>query len=233
MVREFLGGFLSLVQGRHWGFEERRQGLIRLRCSYKCIYSHAKSRLPGTIVDLGEGGLALSHADPLGQGQQLKVYCPFIDLEGPCAAVEGSVCWTRVKKNGSHRSGLKINVTPESWVSAILQMLGFPGQGEPSKRRWIRADCNLPARLGDHDVKVHNLGVGGALIETKYALSDGPMKIVIGPFLKLEPLQVEGRVTHLRNENLHGFQFNDLNPPQLKLLGLYLKALLRDSLPGK
>lgn len=232
MVREFLGGFLSLVQGRHWGFEERRQGLIRLRCSYKCIYTAGKERLPGTITDLGEGGLALAHAAALSQGDRVKVFCPFIDLDGPCAAVEGSVCWTQPAKKG-HRSGLSITVTPDSWVSAILQLLGFPGQGEPSKRRWIRADCKLPARLGEQEVQIHNLGVGGALIESTQPLPDGVSRIVIGPFLKLEPLRVEGSVTHLRNENLHGFQFTDLTPPQLKLLGVYLKALLRDSLPGR
>jgi hypothetical protein len=230
MVKDFLNGFLSLVQGREqWGFQERRKGLIRLRCSYKCLFSVGGDRIPGTITDLGEGGLALSTARSLAVGQKLKVYCPFIDLEGPCSAVDGVVCWCRAA-GGLHNAGLSTAVTSESWVFSILQLLGFPGQGGQSKRRWVRAECALPARIGEQAVQVHNLGVGGALIESPHPVLDGQARIIIGPYLKLDPLQVDGIVTHLRNEALHGFEFRDLSQAQLKLLGLYLKALLRRSL---
>lgn len=231
MVKEFLNGFLSLVHGRgdQWAFQERRKGLIRLRCSYKCLFSADGERIPGTITDLGEGGLALTTSQTLSVGQKVKVFCPFIDLDGPCGAVESLVCWTRTL-GGLHNAGLSYTVSPDSWVSSILQLLGFPGQGGQSKRRWVRAECALPARIGEQTVQVHNLGVGGALIESTQPVQDGRAHIVIGPYLKLEPLKVDGTVTHLRNEALHGFEFCDLSQAQLKLLGLYLKALLRRSL---
>ena len=231
MVKDFLNGFLSLVQGKgdSWAFEERRKGLIRLRCHYKCMISQDQQRVPSTITDLGQGGLALTTSQPLNIGQKLLVFCPFIDLEGPCAAVQGTVCWSRTL-GALHKAGLSYTVNSDSWVYAILQMLGFPEQKGASQRRWARADCSLPAQIGEFSVKVHNLGVGGALIESPQPLPEGPSPIVIGPYLKLQPLHLEGAVNHQRNEALQGFEFHNLTQPQVKLLGLYLKALLRRGL---
>lgn len=232
MANDFLKGFLSLVLGKreHWGFEERRRGLIRLRCNYKCLFSMGEARLPCTITDLGEGGLGLASEQSLPVGQKLRVFCPFIDLEGPCGAVDGQVCWTRWSGK-QHLAGLSYTVNPDTWVQAVLDLLGFHGRGLESRRKWVRADCTLPGRLEGHEVQIHNLGVGGALVEGPVGgLTEGERTLTIGPFLKLEPLQVDGRITHLRDQTHYGFEFHQLAQPQLKLLGLYLKALLRRSL---
>lgn len=231
MVKDFLSGFLSLVLGKreHWGFEERRKGLIRLRCNYKCLYSIGEARLPCMITDLGEGGLGLASEQSLPVGQNLKVFCPFIDLEGPCGPVEGQVCWSRFSGK-QHLSGLSYTVNPDSWVQAVLDLLGFQGRGLESRRKWIRADCTLPGKLGEQDVQIHNLGVGGALVEGPVGLGEGECRLTIGPFLKLEPLQIEGHITNLRDQSHYGFEFDQLAQSQLKLLGYYLKALLRHSI---
>ncbi|MBN9417155.1 MAG: PilZ domain-containing protein [Candidatus Eremiobacteraeota bacterium] len=229
MVKDFLNGFLALVKGKgaSWGFEERRS-LVRLKCSYRSIYSHGENRLPGTITDLGEGGLALTTPDPLKVGQTLKVYCPFVDVDGPNEPIEGEVCWTR-ELGGLHNSGLRFQVTPHSWVFSVLQLLGFSSLSSRSKRRWVRAECKLPARIGSREVQVENLGVGGALVQTKPRLTPAEGTITIGPYLKLEALELSGSLGEPREDGLQAFEFRELDAPQLKLLGLYLKALLRRS----
>lgn len=232
-MKEFLNGFLSLVKGKGnpWGFEERR-GLVRLKCSYRSIYSNGEGRFPGTITDLGEGGLALTSRDILKVGQTVKVFCPFVDVEGPNDPQEGEVCWTNAS-GGLHNSGIRFSVTPHSWVFSVLQLLGFSSLSSRSKRRWVRAECKLPARVGDRQVEVANLGVGGALIQAKPRLEAGDLTISVGPYLKLEELRLEGSMAEPREDGLQAFEFRELTAPQLKLLGLYLKALLRRSFAKK
>ena len=230
MVKDLLNGFLALVKGKgpSWSFEERRS-LVRLKCSYRSIYSFGENRFSGTISDLGEGGLALTTPDPLKVGQVIKVYCPFVDVEGPDGPIEGEVCWTR-ELAGLHNSGLRFQVTPHSWVFSVLQLLGFSSLSSRSKRRWVRAECKLPARIGSRDVQIENLGVGGALIQAKSRLTAEDATITIGPYLKLEALELSGNLGEPREDGLQAFEFRDPEGPQLKLLGLYLKALLRRSL---
>ena len=230
MVKDFLNGFLSLVKGKgsSWGFEERR-GLVRLKCSYKSIYASAEGRFPGTITDLGEGGLALTSSEGLRVGQAIKVFCPFVDVDGPNEPIEGEICWTRSMGN-LHNSGLHFVVTPHSWVFSVLQLLGFSSLSSRSKRRWVRAACNLPARVGEAAVQVHNLGVGGALVQSSgEVLPQGEAVISMGPYLKLEELRLDGVIGEVRDDGLQAFEFRELSGAQLKQLGLYLKALLRRS----
>lgn len=229
MVKDFLNGFLALVrgQGASWAFQERRS-LIRLKCSYKSIYSLGEERFPSTITDLGEGGLALTGSQPLRVGQAIKVYCPFVDVDGPNAAIEGEICWTR-SLGTLHNSGMRFTATSHTWVFSVLQLLGFSSLASRSKRRWVRAECNLPAKVAGHNVQVHNLGVGGALVQAAPALEPGATVISLGPYLKLEELRIEGQVTEVREDGLQAFEFTDPDAAQLKLLGLYLKALLRRS----
>ncbi|MFN8612127.1 MAG: PilZ domain-containing protein [Vulcanimicrobiota bacterium] len=228
-MKDFLNGFLSLVKGKGppWGYEERRS-LVRLKCSYRSIYSNGEGRFPGTITDLGEGGLALSSREAIKVGQAIKVFCPFVDVEGPNDPIDGEVCWTNVT-GGLHIAGIRFNVTPHSWVFSVLQLLGFSSLSSRSKRRWVRAECKLPARLGERQVEVANLGVGGALLLAKPRLELGEHSIVVGPYLKLEELRLEGTVLEPREDGLQPFEFRELSGPQLKVLGLYLKALLRRS----
>lgn len=230
-MKDLLNGFLALVKGKGpgWGYEERRT-LVRLKCSYRSLYSRGDERLPSTITDLGEGGLALTTPDPLKVGQVIKVYCPFVDVDGPHEPIEGEICWTR-ELGGLHNSGMRFQVTPHSWVFSILQLLGFSSLSSRSKRRWVRTECKLPARVNDRDVQVENLGVGGALVQAKPRLAVGDASITMGPYLKLEALTVSGSLGEPREDGLQAFEFRELEPPQLKLLGLYLKALLRRSFP--
>lgn len=229
MVKEFLNGFLALVKGKgpSWGFEERRS-LVRLKCSYRSIYAHSEGRFPGTITDLGEGGLALTSRDPLKVGQTIKVFCPFVDVDGPNEPIEGEICWTR-ELGKLTNSGVRFTVSSHSWVFSVLQLLGFSSLSSRSKRRWVRAECKLPARVGERQVQVENLGVGGALVQAKPRLPVAEATITIGPYLKFEALRMQGTVGETRDDGLQAFEFQELESAQLKLLGLYLKALLRRS----
>lgn len=239
MVKDFLKGFLALVRdpGEDWGFRERRNR-VRVQCNYRCRYALKGERFSGTVIDLGEDGLRLASEEPLSLGQTLTVFCPFVDLEGPCQPIEVLVRWTRPGAGKIvHLSGLQYvgeGPLPEgSWVAGILALLGFAENLRSSRRRWVRADCTLPGRLGEQAIELQNLGLGGALARCHNQLQCGPVNLSVGPLEKLAVLQIDkAQLSQSRGEGDQGhyiIEFPELNDAQIKLLGRYLKRLLGHS----
>lgn len=229
MVKDFLAGFLALVQrpGSDWGLQERR-GLVRLRCEYKCLYAHGSNRAPGVITDLGEGGLGLRLTQALAVGQELRVFCPFIELEGNFSPVQGTLAWVRPGPGSTVFAGLRYSSQGEelahSWVGGVLHLLGFPPESILSRRRWVRADCSMEAELNNRPVRIVNLGVGGALLTSAQVLEPGMATLTL-PHLKLE-----GHLHSMReDQGLHWYvlQFPEVPAESLTALGKLIKQLLR------
>lgn len=237
MVKDFLKGFLALVRdpGEDWGFRERRNR-VRVHCNYRCMYALKNERISGSLIDLGEDGMRLASEEPLSPGQTLTVFCPFVDLEGPCRPVEAVVRWTRPGAGKLvHFSGLQYagegHLPHDSWVAGVLGLLGFSENLRSSKRRWVRADCTLPGRLGEQAIELQNLGLGGALVRCDHKLPCGPVNLSVGPLDKLAILQIDqAQLSQARGED-EGYivEFPELNDAQIKLLGVYLKRLLGHS----
>lgn len=245
MVRDFLKGFLMLVKrpGVAWGFEERRR-LVRVRCHYRCVFDRDGTRYPATVNDLGEGGIRITSDEPLAKGQQLTLFCPFVDVEGSCGPVQAEVCWVRAAGPEACTAGVRYLSSAnlqDSWVSWVLHLLGFPGLVPPSKRNWARVECSVPGQLDAQPVEVLNLGLGGALVTGLQEQPATPVQLELGPWQKLPQLLLPVRSLHPEGGGLGGApglspstptwgtvrcEFSELSPDQLKQLSLYLKLLL-------
>ena len=88
---------------------------------------------------------------------------------------------------------------------------------------------------GEYQGQVVNLGIGGALLEVRRALSVGiPVTVRIGPGGRLKPLMLEGKIRHAGSSGapgtwLNGVSFLELTPEKTELLGEYLFHMIRES----
>jgi hypothetical protein len=80
-------------------------------------------------------------------------------------------------------------------------------------------------------VRFLNLGVGGTLLEYGEAMPLGEdIKVSIGPFGELPLFKAEGTVVRVTPDGktfLHGVDFKELTSTRLRLLGLYMRHLLK------
>lgn len=244
MLRDMLKGFLSLVPRAtpEWDLTERRT-LIRMRCHYKCPLISEEKKAEGTVIDMGLGGLQLKTFHPLRKGQRVTVESPFHEV-GLCSQpVEVEVRWIHnPERNLLTYAGCSYvssgKEMAESWVKGILKQLGFRPEFIRSKRRSVRAESFLDGALRRPDgtrqeVRIHNLGAGGALFECRNVLAMGEeQSLRVGPLDKLSALDVTGTLVKARPEGknfLYGMEFGELKPAQARLLTLYLKELLKAS----
>lgn len=243
MLRDLVKGFLSFVHrpSEEWDLGERRK-LIRLRCHYKCQIDLAGKKLEAAILDMGVGGLRMRLCHNLKPGQKITVFSPFNEIGENSDPVQVQVCWVKQpERTFLSFAGTKYISEPKimarSWVKGILKELGFRPEFLTSKRRWVRAEQILEGTLrrDDHsrqEIRIHNLGVGGALFEYRGILPLTEMTIRVGPFEKLPGLDVSGQLVKARPQGKHylyGMEFGDLQPAQLRLLAVYLKHLLKES----
>ena len=243
MIKDLVKGFLSLIQrpSEEWDFGERRK-LTRMRCHYKCQAELEGKKLEATISDLGVGGLRLKVFQALKKGQKLLVYSPFNEVSEGSNPVEVQVLWThQPERNFATYAGLKYSSDPKvmskTWVKSVMKQLGFTPESILSKRRWARAHCFLEGSIRRTDksrqgIRIQNLGVGGVLFEYADLLAFGEQTVRLGPHEKLPPLDITGNLVKARPQGKHylyGLEFGELKPAQLRLLAIYLKALLTHS----
>lgn len=226
-MTDFLKGFLALVRGpaEQWDQQERR-GQVRVECQYRCIFDLDGTRCPATVSDLGEGGLRLTIPEPVAVGKKLRVFCPFVDVDGPSGPIEGVVCWTRpADAKGLFSLGLRYTSEPRqlegSWVTWVLQLLGFPGH---TTRHWVGLESVLAGTVGSQVVEVHDLGIGGALLKSAEPLAPGPAHLRINPWNELPALELGGVIATA--DDGFRFEFLETEDKQLEELTAYLRALL-------
>lgn len=240
MIKQLLKGFLSLVQRPtpDWDFGERRK-LIRMRSHYKAQLELEGKKLEGVITDMGVGGLRLKVFHALKAGQIVTVHSPFNEVGENNAPVDCKVVWTQQPdKNFVTYAGLVYATDPKkmarTWVKGVMKQLGFRPESLLSKRTWVRAECFLEGTVkradnSRHEMRIQNLGVGGALFEYRDKLPLGEITIRIGPYDKLPGLDVSGTLVKARPQGKHylyGMEFGEMKPAQLRMLTVYLKTFL-------
>ncbi|MFN8612407.1 MAG: PilZ domain-containing protein [Vulcanimicrobiota bacterium] len=240
MLKDILKGFLSLVQRPtpDWDFGERRK-LIRMRCHYKTQIQLEGKKLEGVITDMGVGGVRLKIFHALKPGQVVTVHSPFNEVGENGAPVDCKVVWQQQpEKNFVTYAGLVYATDAKkmggTWVRGVMKQLGFRPESLLSKRNWVRAECFLEGTVkradnSRHEIRIQNLGVGGALFEYKEKLPLGETSIRIGPYDKLPGLDVTGTLVKARPQGRHflyGIEFGEMKPAQLRMLTVYLKTFL-------
>lgn len=240
MIKQILKGFLSLVQRPtpDWDFGERRK-LIRMRSHYKTQLELEGKKLEGVITDMGVGGLRLKVFHALKIGQVITVHSPFNEVGENNAPVDCKIVWTQQpEKSFVTYAGLVYATDPKkmarTWVKGVMKQLGFRPESLLSKRNWVRAEVFLEGTVkrpdnSRHEMRIQNLGVGGALFEYRDKLPLGDITIRIGPYEKLPGLDVSGTLVKARPQGKHflyGMEFGEMKPAQLRMLAVYLKTFL-------
>jgi c-di-GMP-binding flagellar brake protein YcgR len=241
----FLDGLKGLIRTsapEDWDYTERRQ-LIRLECQYDIEgKTAAGKKFKGQIVDMGLKGMKLRTFEQLKAGDLLAITYPVPILEIPNDTISCKVMWTQTRpRDYVLFAGLGYaedeKSMARSWVKYLLKQLGFSKELIYQKRRYVRAECFVPAQMmypGNHlpiDGRLYNLGVGGALVEFAAPLDEGAqVELRVGPYEDLPRFALPGRLVSRRAEArrfLHGIEFGQLSSAQTIVLGKYLFFLLR------
>lgn len=223
---------------------ERRRALrIRSYCLVQLAVDGEQHK--GTVTDIGLEGIRLkSLSAPLVIGAEVAVSYPKSTPGFELGVVRCVVLWSQ-KVGREMVAGLRYNDTKEnmrrSWVRYVLTELGFDEARTYQRRRHIRVDGSIPARLfqGEEslvpDARVVNLGIGGALVETRNEVPKGiDADLEISLWRILPTLCLSGAILDVRQEPGTGFflvsiQFGALQADQIKLLGNYIINLINQT----
>jgi hypothetical protein len=224
--------------------EKRRS--LRVR-SYAKVELELEGELHKAVVtEIGVDGLRLKIMDiPLDQAQELVISAQISEEELESGPVRAAVAWTQ--KNGRDTiAGCRFVDSREnmrrSWVRFLLQEIGFDESRIYQRRKHLRVDSAIPARLIENQVgvcdgKVVNLGIGGALVETAEALTKGSSLELemslwrILPTLRLPARVLDSRPDALSGQHLSSLQFANLESPQIKTLGNYIINMINMANP--
>jgi c-di-GMP-binding flagellar brake protein YcgR len=246
--KHYLDGLKGLIDSKapeDWSFTERRQ-VIRLECRYEIEVRAANDKRPspGLIVDLGLNGMKLQTPQPLKAGDAIEIRFLDTDRSASSDTVGCEVLWTKARpRDKQHYAGLVYRgnavARGSGWPGRLLEQLGFHGEKIHQRRKFVRTQCAVPAEivLGHNAVlsaRLNNLGVGGALIEATWPLSQAEeseaLELRIGPFEGLNRLTLRASPTRSRAEggrHWHGVEFGPLDAVQMRGLARYLFHLLR------
>lgn len=154
-----------------WQGQERREGL-RVRCDFELEIQAPGARYMAQVVEAGPQGLRMRVRGPWNPKAirpRQEVGLKFVEALYGCEVdtIGASIRW--VRREGPHMFSLAIRfledveVLKRSWVKPMLQR-AFKKESRRNQREWMRARCQLPARLhhqGVQDVKIHDLSTTG------------------------------------------------------------------------
>ena len=219
---------------------EKRRGL-RVR-------SYAQVRLgehKAVVTELGVDGLRMKSMEaPLAEGQELEVIYASPPEDAEAGPVKVQVAW--VQRSGREliagaRYADSHDNMRRSWVRFLLQEIGFDETRTFQRRKFIRVDAAIPARIfRDQDciqaeARLVNLGIGGALLESDAPLAKGPIFTVemslwrILPTLRLPAAVLDSRQDADSGRVLTSLQFGSMEAAQVKLLGNYIINMINQS----
>lgn len=224
--------------------EERRR-MIRVRCYCHVEVQQAGETVKGVVTDLGVDGLRLKCPIKLEEGARVSIQYPGAPPGTSAGGVQCAVIWSQPHPRYVESvSGLRYEDSKEnlsqSWVRLVLQELGFDESRVYQRRKFIRANASIPARLeapnrSQLPARVVNLGVGGALLEVNEEFPrDTQVTLDMSLWRILPTLSLPGSILDSRRDPesglvLSGMRFSELNPQQIELLGKYVVYLLQNT----
>lgn len=258
MIKDIISGFVSLFRPTNDADLEDRRQVIRLRCRFNVYVIDLKDISTGTVLDMGLRGLRLECKKPVKKGMRLslvyrgavgqkpKVTLAQLEADRQAAIESGVRCkviWTN--KNRASRLtqvGVSYADTPErmsqSWIKRILKEIGFDEGAIFQRRNVIRVVSAIPCSVNSgHNNwrgRAVNMGAGGILYQDNKQIPEGTViKIQVGPYNKLEPLEAAGEIVTKRYDAisdtwLHGVKFRAMDEDQVDLLGRYVVTLLKE-----
>lgn len=230
---------------------ERRQKL-RIRTYIRLEIQIVDSKASAIVTDLSLDGLRLRSNLQIEEGDRIEVF--FLDDAGEtekgsilCRAVWVSDIGSAGRP--TYEAGLNFEDSEEnmqeSWVRYVLEQLGFDENKTFQKRRYLRANGKLPARVftaKENNVtgEIVNVGVGGALLATDEPLTENTqIHCEICLWRILPALRLPCRILSVRKEEsegsddqpkyLHSLLFLGMDTEQVKLLGNYVIYLINQA----
>lgn len=246
MLRNVIQAIESMdAQEISQSLQEKRRALRVRSYARAQIHVQGGESYKAVIIELGLDGLRLKSMDaPLQVGQALEV-CYALPPEGAEAGpVKAQICW--VNKVGRDTIvGCKYADSREnmrrSWVRFLLQELGFDESRLFQRRKFIRVDAAIPARLIDGEgrslceARVVNIGIGGALLETTGGLEKGLSLDLelslwrILPTLRLPIAVIDTRLEAESGLHLTSVKFGAIGSDQVKVLGNYIINMINQT----
>jgi hypothetical protein len=211
----------------------------RIECRAEVAYIDENgSGGKGYLVDISKTGLQLETEKKLSKGITVALNAPDDDTLDRTAPFMAKVRWTGKGKAGTYRAGLALPPGTEEdphWLESLLHQLGYTEDGT-QRRRFIRADSAIGGRLTPQaedseaiDVKVLNLGMGGALLRADESLPRNlQFELVIGPHEDLPELSLDGtilRVIEKSQFSLHPSRFATADEREVEILKEYILKL--------
>lgn len=232
---------------------EISQSLAEKRRSLR-IKSYAQAQLQlegqayrGVVIELSLEGMRIKSMEaPLAENQVVDVtYTPVSPQPDQAAwgAVRAQVAWTQ-RSGREWIAGMRYADSADnlksSWVRYLLQEVGFDENRTFQRRKFIRVDASIPARVFDDsqttvcEGRLVNLGIGGALLESSQALEKGVLGTLEMSLWRILPtLQLPVAVLQCRGEesglHLLSLKFGSMDAGQVKLLGNYIINMINQS----
>lgn len=230
---------------------ERRQKL-RIRTYIRLNIKVSDTQASAIVTDLSLDGMRLRTNYALEVGDRVEVrFLSDTEAQAP-GSVFCRVVWVTDFGPPGHvtyEAGLTFEeVEPEqqdSWVRYILEQLGFDENKIFQKRRYLRANGKVPARVfrphQEDSVagEIVNIGIGGALLSSEDKIpTDAVIHCEICLWRILPALRLPCRVLSTREEHesefeqpsyLHSLLFLGMDTEQVKLLGNYVIFLINQS----
>lgn len=223
--------------------EKRRSLRVKSYAQVRALLENQEHK--AVVTELGVDGLRFKSMEaPLAQGQQVELrYISQVDgaAVGPVLV---QIAWVqRVGRDlvaGARYVDSYENMR-RSWVRFLLMEVGFDDSQTYQRRKFIRVDASIPARIFNQatelvlEGRLVNIGIGGCLLESGQTLEKGQEVIVemslwrILPTLQLSAKVIESRVCNESDLSLISLQFGKMDSAQVKLLGNYIINMINQS----
>ena len=228
-----------------------RRTKLRIRTYIRLRIEAGRASGTAIVTDLSLEGLRLRCPGLLEEGQAVEVFFPEDLVSDRVNSVKCTVAWVNsfgTASRPNYEAGLTFSSLPEdmdsSWVSYILEKLGFDEKQTFQKRQYLRAKGRIPARVFTElegealNSQIVNLGVGGALVSSETPLAEETLVHCEMCLWRVLPaLRLPCKVLSVREDTdeggnvsyLHSLIFLGIDVAEVKLLGNYVIHLINQS----
>ena len=234
LLKKIIRGFRDFAFEDAPSVEERRR-IQRLTCHYPLTLSSSGSPLPVTVMDLSAAGAALISSRRLAKGSVVMLGQPQLPNMERTQSLQATVRYCRGLRE-RFRVGVEFRGNlVDSWVGEALFELGFDASHMEQKRRYVRAQTQLPIEIRTWDGEflvgtLLDLSRGGALLNTNKAWGVGEaLRLILGPVGFLPVLFLSAVVLHQRPDQdgwLLNVSFIDASGTNQSRLDQYIKTIL-------
>jgi len=234
LLKKIIRGFRDFAFEDAPSVEERRR-IQRLTCHYPLTLSSSGSPLPVTVMDLSAAGAALISSRRFAKGSIIMLGQPQLPNMEKTQALQATVRYCRGLRE-RFRVGVEFRGNlVDSWVGEALLELGFDSSHMEQKRRYVRAQTQLPIEIRTWDGEflvgtLLDLSRGGALLNTTKAWGVGEaLRLILGPVGFLPVLFLSAVVLHQRPDQdgwLLNVSFIDASGTNQSRLDQYIKTIL-------